>query len=305
MKRLKMIVPFFMSITLFMGLFISSCKKSDSSLPPVNGYNGSNDVASTNLLAHWTFDGTNNETISGTAPKSSAGASFITGVKGQALSLNSGYLLYPTIAALSGTNAIPSVTVSAWINTDNNGTTVSEVFALTQPVAAQTDWNVGPVNMYVETSHPTTTDDTLALHSAISTYISGTRYGGDNINDYGVRGTDFQTVHGTNKWVHYVMRYDASGSNIDIYANGVRVSNNNYRTRSYGTPAVRLGAISIPAATMALIGGWPNAATGFTNSSTQTWQGLFKGSIDELRVYNKALSDLEIGSLYQLELAGR
>lgn len=295
------------AIGVFMiGSFLS-CKKSSNSLPPVNGYNSSNDVASSNLLAHWTFDGTNNETISNTAASTSTGTSFTTGVKGQALNLSAGYLRYPTISALSGTNAIPSVTVSAWVKTDNNGTTASEVFSITQATGTQTDWNTGPVNMYVETGHATTTDDTLVLHSAVATYIGGVRYGGDNINDYGVRGTDFQTVKGTNKWVHYVLRYDGVGSNIDIYANGVRVSNNNFRNRTYnnGTATVGIGNISIPSPTQVLIGAWPNSNVGYTNSAPQTWQGLFTGSIDEIRVYNKALTDLEIGSLYQLELAGR
>ncbi|UAY51561.1 LamG domain-containing protein [Ferruginibacter albus] len=308
MKWLKIKNRIFISAMsiLSIAIFGTSCSKDNSTLPPVNGYNASNDVASSSLLAHWTFDGTNNETISGTAPSTSNGASFGTGIKGQGLSLNNGYILYPTIAALSSANALGSFTVSAWINTDNRDTLASSVFALTKTTSAQTDWNDGPINMYVETvKNHLTYDDTLVLHGAFATYPGGIRAGGDNINDYGVRGVDFQTVLGTKKWVHYVLRYDGAGSNIDIYANGTRVSNNNFRFRGAGTPAVGLGALVMPVPTQVLIGGWPSATTGFTNSAAQTWQGLFVGSIDEVRVYNKSLSDLEIGSLYQLELAGR
>jgi hypothetical protein len=299
-----------LSVIAALGLIIfNACSKSSNNtpqLPPINGYASSNDVASANLLAHWTFDGTNNETISSTAPTTTTGATFGTGVKGQALVLNNGYLVFPTIAKLSGAGAFPSVTVSCWVNTDNRDSLASSVFAITKATSAQTDWNDGPVNVYLETGkNHLTYDDTLVLHSAFATYPGGVRAGGDNINDYGVRGTDFQTVLGTKKWVHYVMRYDGSGSNIDLYANGVRVSNNNFRFRGAGTPPVGLGNIISPTPTQVVIGSFPNAAAGYTGSATQAWQGLYVGSIDEIRVYSSALTDLEIGSLYQLELAGR
>lgn len=101
------------------------------------------------------------------------------------------------------------------------------------------------------------------------------------------------------------MRYDASGSNIDLYANGVRVSNNKFRTRTTGNPPVGLGPIVSPTPTQVVIGSFPNKTSGYTSSPAQSWQALYVGSIDEIRVYNSALTDLEIGSLYQLELAGR
>lgn len=307
MKKMTKISLFLVSVLLLLGIVtINSCKKSDNSLPQINGFDNSDQVAAAHLIAHWTFDGTNNEKISSTAPTTANGASFITGVKGQALHLSNGYLLYPTIAALSTANAISSVTVSLWINVDNNATTVSSFFALTQPLAVQTDWNQGPLNIYAETNKPLAYDDTLVLHSAFHTYSGGNyNIGGDNINDYGIRGTDFQTVKGTNRWVHYVMQYDGAGSNIDLFADGVKVSNNNFRHRTTGNPPVGIGNIVINPPTQVIIGAFPTSAVGYTLSAIQTWQGKLTGSIDEIRVYNSVLSANEIGSLYQLELAGR
>src|SRR5450432_1004254 len=188
------------------GTMYSCSKKSSPSLPKIGPYDNSDQVASANLLAHWTFDGTNNEDKSGVGPTKAVGNSFVTGIKGQALNLSKGYLLYPTIAALSSANAIPSVTVSLWINVDNRDSVATTFFALTGLTSVQPDWNQGPLNIYAETGHNHTTyDDTLVLHSAFHSYSGGNyNLGGDNINDYGIRGTDFQTVHGTNKWVHYV-----------------------------------------------------------------------------------------------------
>lgn len=289
-----------------MGTLFSACKKKATIAPPnpIGGFNSSNDVGAANLKAHWTFDGNLNESISNTPPATSLRTSFATGIKGQALKLDSGFVLYPIIAALNTAN-IGSITVSAWIKTDNNGSKATNVFSLTQGTANQTDWNTGVVTMYLETGHPVATDDTLVLHSAFSTYASGPRLGGDNINDYGVRETDFKTVHGTNKWIDYVMRYDATTSNIDIFANGILVSNNNFRNRTTGTPPVGIGPIVTTLGTQALIGSFANASAGFAGSATQPWQGNYTGLIDEVRFWNTPLSDADISSLYQLELVGR
>jgi hypothetical protein len=285
---------------------VPSCSKKGSSLPPIGGFNSSNDVGKASLLAHWTFDGTNSESISNTAPTSATGASFVTGVKGQALALNNGYVIYPaTISALNGASW-GSATVSLWINVDNNGTTASSFFALTQPTNLQGDWNQGPLNVYAETGHAAAYDDTLVLHSAFHVWSGGNySLGGDNINDYGTRGTDFQTVHGTKKWVHYVMRYNGTTSDIDLFADGVLVSNNNFRNRTTGNPPVGIGSFVTNPPSQVILGGWPNSSNGYTNSTPQAWQANLVGSMDELRVWNTALSDGDINSLYLLELAGR
>lgn len=286
----------------------TSCKKEDgvAQLPAIGGYNTSDEVAATNLLAHWTFDGTNNEAISGTAPSNSSNAAFTTGKKGQALQLNSGFLLYPTITKLSSASAIPSVTVSAWINTANNGKTASSIFALTQVLAAQTDWNAGPINMYIDANAHPASSDTLQLHAAFHSYQNGNfDVGGDNVTGFGLAdaGKTYQVVKGANKWVHFIMVYNGSASTVDLYADNVLVSNSTYRLRDYkGTPT---GNIVLPTSTQVLIGGWPSASTGYTKSPNQTWQGLYTGSIDELRVYSRVLAPAEIGALFQLESAGR
>ena len=308
----KRISYLFAAGILISAAMISSCKKSSSDpvLPPIGGYNNSDEVGGTNLKAHWGFEGSLNEGISTAVPVASLRTSFVTGIRGQALHLDSGYVLYPSISALN-VQALGSITVSCWIYTDNqgNGSRPTGVFALALAGTAQTDWNTGPVNMYLENGRPTTYDDTLVLHGAIATYVGGSRLGGDNINDYGVRETDFKTVHGTNKWVQYILKYDAAGSFLDIYANGVLVSNNNFRYKYTGAlPGTPFGPIMLPlpaSTTQVLLGGFPNATNGFTASALQGFQGLFRGNIDEVRFFNKALTAAEISALYQLELAGR
>ncbi len=66
-----------------------------------------------------------------------------------------------------------------------------------------------------------------------------------------------------------------------------------------------MGPIITKPPVQALIGAFPNANSGFTHSAAQDWQKFMTGSIDEVRVYTKALTDDEIKSLYDLEKAGR
>jgi hypothetical protein len=265
--------------------------------PPVpGGYVNSSEVASANLLAYWNFNGTNNETKSNVAG-TGVNTSYVPGIKGQALRFNAGYVLYPTIAALSSANAISSVTVSMWVNVANNGTQASQFFCLTQPPSAQSDW-LAILNVAAETGRPLASSN-ITFHSWIGNYSTGSRRGGDNINDFGAVGTDYQLAPVANKWAQYMMRYDGAAETIDLFCNNIRVSNNNFRKRT------GLGPLVSPVPTQVLLGGFPTVATGFNLSGAQSWQALLTGTIDELRVYNKALTDGEISALYQLERQGR
>ncbi|MGL6268080.1 MAG: LamG-like jellyroll fold domain-containing protein, partial [Chitinophagaceae bacterium] len=285
----------------------TSCNKDeDEPLPPIGGYNSSNDVAKANNVVHFTFDGTNTDRIGNLAPTTAVGATFTTGAKGQGLTLTNGYVLYPAIAALGNANALNSSSIAGWVKISNNGVSPTCLFALTQSASAQTDWNTGPLMMMTENGKPKTVDDTLVLKSIFSTWINDTtRLGGDNINDFGVRETDFKTVKTGGTWVHVVVRYDGATSNVDIYANGIRVSNNNFRKRQRGNPPVDMGVITTKPPVQAVIGAFPNANSGFSKSPAQGWQNYMTGSLDEFRVYTKSLTDDEILALYQLEKAGR
>ena len=266
--------------------------------PPVpGGYTNSSQVASSNLLAYWSFNDNKNDSTSGTAPIVDSNSSFIQGIEGQAVHLSNGYLLYPTIPALNKADAVSSVSVSLWFYIPgNNGSTFSELFTLARDTTKETDW-LNILNVGIETGHAIS--DPTDLHSWIGTYPMGTRNGGDNINDYGTVGTDYQRLDGANKWVHYVMRYDASTESIDLFANNIRVSNNNFRTRT------GLGPLVSPTPTQVVIGAFSNNSTHFPLSATLGFHGFFNGSIDEVRVYNKALNDQEISALYQLQRQGR
>lgn len=298
--KTKRIILGMLASAVLTGTLLTSCKEDEATLPPIGGFNSADDVASANLVAYWGMNGDPKESKSGVTPEKTENASYTTGIKGQALSLTNGYLRYPTIAGLNSANGFGSFTVSTWINTRNTGTTATSIFSLNEATTAATDWGQ-LINLMLETSSYKATSDTLVLKGVLGQYAGGTREGHDNLNNFGVVGTDYQIVTGAGKWTQVVMKYDASTSTLDIYGNGTMVSNKNFRVRKDG----KLGALVFPTSTTLLIGAFANQATGYPNSSTQVWQSLFNGQIDEIRVWNRALSDGDISSLYQLESAGR
>lgn len=285
---------------------LAGCSKSSSSLPPINGYNSSNDVAKDNLKAHWTFDNTKVEAVSSVAPTADHGSSYTAGVIGQAIKLDSGYLTYPTISSLgTDTLAMTSFSVSLWFKgVKNNHGWPTELFAITQAVATQTDWNTGPFNMTIETGWKAATNDTIPLHPSFDAYVNQNQSHQDNVTngDFKDLGVKWNAVTVTgDPWIHCVCVYDQSNGSFVIWANGVLVSNTNYQSRFGGNAQ----PLYVRPPLSAVVGGFPNVSTGFANSATQTWQGWATGTVDEIRVYNKALTPLEIGSLLALGEAGR
>ncbi len=284
----------------------SACTKADyndnvvkGDPPPVSGgYTNSNQVAASSLLDYWSFNDSKGDSVSNISPIIDSNSSYVQGIEGNALHLSNGYLLYPTISALSKADAVSSVSVSLWFYIPgNNGSTFSELFTLARDTTKETDW-LDILNVGIETGQSVSNSFT-DLHSWIGTYPMSTRNGGDNINDYGAAGTDYQVFNGANKWVHYVMRYDATTEDIDLFANNVRVSNNNFRNRN------GLGPIVSPTPTQVLFGAFANSSSHFPLSATLGFHGFLNGSIDEVRIYSKALSDAEINALYQLQRQGR
>ncbi len=268
----------------------ASCKKNSNTdivLPPIGGYNNSNEVAAANLKAYWEFDGNQNENKSGTTATSSAGVTYTTGIKGQAVKLDSGFLFYNSIPALNG---MTTFSVSSWVQTKNSQAPgfTSMVFQLTKPHST-----FGNINLGVETGGRPLGNDTLTIHGWYTDPTNGLQ---DNRNDpFGTPAVG--VVKATaDQWVFLTMTVSNTNPvNLLIYANGVNIGAYNQRGTNVYTPLTPSSVV---------IGGWINNVPGQPHTS-DTWPHAFVGSIDQVRVYDKALSQDEITALYQLELAGR
>jgi hypothetical protein len=297
---MKQTMKFTLGIAMLTFVIITCNKNDDVSLPPIGGYNNSNEVAAASLVGYFALDGNGTESKSGTAPTSTVGASWVTGVKGQAVSLTNGYIYYASALAPLVTNQ--PFSVSAWVQVTNTGSAPSGPSNVPYIYfqSAIPGKLFGNFSGMIEAGQYKSTSDTLVVKSIYQDQSGGTQ---DNINNYGAAGTDFKIVKkaGTGQWVHIVTTYNPAGgtgaqSIFRIYADSALVSNVNFENR--GTNSFKYTAGEI------IIGGWYNNIPGHTVSG-DTWTVPFNGKIDEIRVFTKLLTTDEITALYQLGKAGR
>lgn len=278
--------------------FNSCSKNSDPALPPIGGYNNSDEVGAANLVAYWPLDGSGNESKTNTAPTSSVGASYVTpGVKGQALSLLNGYLYYG--AQLGTLVSNQGFTISAWVQVTNTGGLTGTPYQYFQ--SAIPGQLFGNVNCLIEAGQYNFASDTMSVKSIYKDLNGGTQ---DNINNYGDIDVDYKVVKaaGTSKWVNIVTTYNPAGgtgaeSIFRVYANGVLVSNKKFENRG-------VSSFKFYTPSEVIIGGWYNNIPGKTVSA-DTWTTPFNGKIDEIRVWSKLLAEADITAVYNLGVAGR
>lgn len=292
-----------MAIGLLTGVtLLTSCKNDGggNTLPAIGGFNSSDEVAASNLQARWTFEGTQNELISSTAPSKTYGTvNYVTGSSGsgQALNLVSGAVVYPTIPKLNTADALGSYTISMWVNVKNNGKYFTSFWGLFPTASTEA---FGNLSAGAETSwFPARADaDTLVLKANYkSLKTDGTFNGQDNRPD--PRGKPPVGVFkGAGVWSHFVVRFDPSTHQINVFGNGQSIG-------AYNDRGVNTVALNMLTPCQAVIGSLAGSEVGFTYGALPSYTTLGTFAIDNIRVYNKALSDAEIGSLYQLEQQGR
>ncbi|MGB4957859.1 MAG: LamG-like jellyroll fold domain-containing protein [Saprospiraceae bacterium] len=289
----------FIILVLFGGGIVfsfSSCGDDEVKLPAIGGFNNSDEVAATSLVAYWPLDGNGKESKSGASPSQTLNASFVTGVRGQAVSFTNGLLAYNEIAAL---NTLPSFTVSAWVNVKNNqdGASVPTcLFNLAKPWHAPN----GNINFLIETGRYKSTSDTIVAKIWYISKIGTAENGQDGVNEPSRGGV--QAPRSEGKWFHVVGRWSAATNKTAVFVNGVNVTNPEWEDRKFNNGPI--GDLTFWTPTNPIIGGWADN-TNITTKGSEGWHKPMTGLVDELRVFNKSITDAEISALYQLGLAGR
>jgi hypothetical protein len=295
-------------ITVVAGAFIQSCSKSSSGgtppPTPIDGYVSSDSVAPANLVSYFNFDGTVNDGKgnSGTA----VGVTYVAGVRGQAYQGAAG--AYATVPASAAFATLTSYSVTCWYSLPTAakpqpGGTAQGIFFLSGDSSGNIDGN----EIILETDVPSTSQlaaDSVPVH-----------HGFNNIG--GAAGTwqnftmnSFDTA--TSNWVFVAMTYDGPSSTYTFYENGAPIS----VSSAYGvststiilngpTPSPIQGPLNLNLhlPQTLIIGTWPPGLYGV--SPTLGSKGCFLGAIDELRVFNRQLTQLEVAGLYGNGLAGR
>lgn len=115
-----------------------------------------------------------------------------------------------------------------------------------------------------------------------------------------------------NKWIYLTYTYDAATSYANLYVNGTLVGPINEETKKidgtnlcWAGPAdadgnqEKVGELNLSEVSVMYIGAFASRETG---KSQETWLSYFGGKIDEIRIFNKGLSDADVKALYLAEV---
>jgi len=263
-------------------LFFTSCTKANyndtvvkGDAPPVGGgFTNSSQIEHANLVGYWAFNNSLIDSVSKMVAVST-NTSFSTGQKGQALQgANNGFVITTPSNAIK---TMTSYTISFWVNSPLN-------VGATGLVSLGDTLNFwGNINIFFENGG----NDNLARFKTI--------YKSNGVD----RDNNIQEVSGGfNTWVEYCITYDGAG-NFKSFVNGTLARTNTVAGMG-PIQFTNIGPLVFGTLHFMTL---PNSSTSATTA--QTWAGYLSGKLDEIRIYNTSLTEIEVYALFQLEKQGR
>ncbi|MDP4186620.1 MAG: LamG domain-containing protein [Bacteroidota bacterium] len=269
-------IKFFTVLSFCAVVAFCGCKKSSDDNDGGNGTDHSADtIAASHLVGYWKFNG---DVVDKKAHSDTAhNVTYTTDRFGN---INSAYkgsaTTYVTVVPKTDLK-VGSITMSVWLRAQQLTGGTSFILSYVDP---SIDWNAG-YGLWQEGSSRT---DTLRYkgffmhqNSSVFTWLD-TQYG--------------QTANvqfSTSKWIHLVYTYDGNTSIRGLYLNGAQIMKDTIKYNN-----ALMGPITVPAtATNFYIGKNPNTA--------QSWLGNYLGDMDDLRIYNTALTSSQVKKLYDSE----
>lgn len=264
---------------------LSSVNKADYA-GKIDGFSATDEIYPSNLIAYWGFEDSKVETKTNTAPTSTLNDAIVSGgVKGKALSLNAGYLYYANQFTAFKTDALKSFTISTWVQIANNGSKKTMLFQLARPGIFN-----GNINFVLETNLLAASSTDIKIHPTFTTLSGGTQ---DNVNANYTLTPKLEV----GKWVHIALTYEGTTGVFYIFANGENVG-------SYSNRGVGNNVFNSWEPSEIIIGGNYNVIPGKSVSADVTFAPM-TGKLDEIRIYNRALPAVLVGSIYKLGLEGK
>jgi Concanavalin A-like lectin/glucanases superfamily len=286
-------------------LTVGSCSKSSSgggTTPPplIGGYVSSDSVATDALIAYWPFDGDANDhkggltaTVSGTITYPS------TGVRG--MSYQGAVGAYATLVPpASFPTSLTSYTISFWYNLPSNVDTNTTQGVFFYNGATQQG---ELINEFESPANKNLTGDSLRIHPGFWDI-------GDAPN-YALFVPETFDTGAIGKWVFFTVSYNGGTSTYTTYQNAVPTGANTAFTNGMyvtpnpmwtdGTATTPLGNLKFTDAPQSIvIGTWPDGLFGQKAATAN-----YLGQLDELRVFDRALTQQEVSGLYLNGQAGR
>ncbi len=266
-----------LAVTCFL---LSSCyKKFDpSSYQPaltIGGFTSTKEVASSNLVGYWAFDGSLIDSVTNTAG-TNKGTTFTNGIKGRALQgATNSYVLFDP-----GNNIknLQSFTLTTWVNSPQNS---NGIVGLIDIANANSFW--GNLTLFFE-------NGSTASNAVLKVHV--------NNNGKDAWLGNYDLANAWNTWMNLAVTYDAASSTFKVFVNGSRIAT---KTEA------NFGALKFVDANKIVFGTVQFQTTpSLTSAATsQSWASYLTGALDEVRIYNKALSENEVNALVKLEGRGK
>jgi len=280
----------------------------------------SDSVATSALLAKWTFDTNAAEAISTDVPYKAVGVTYGgAGKIGGCATFTAGYLLYNPISQINNNTTLESYTISLWANMPAQlGTDpLRPLFQMTGNRYSDI-W--GQVDLEL-TNNNTITGDSLTIGARQHQQDGYTPF-----DHLGITSVNAGLPSGiANNWILLTETYNGNGNNqtMQIYINGNRVDSAEFtdvtKPQTFnlvpqgGTPTVApLPATKVYIGSMAFFDQGNTAGDGYNNyaptwnSANYSWAGeAITGKLDDIRVYNRALTASEVALLYTYGSQGK
>jgi hypothetical protein len=265
-----------------------ACSKDDDNSGNNSG-DGKTDpsaIAADNLIAYFPLDAAENPAIGTGITYASKGdnATFVAGQRGKAYQGHEtdGQLVF-NVASNNQLTAAKEYTLSFWLKAPKSNA-ARAIFYLNKG-----DASMGSLGLFTDNSN-----NFIGDSINIKSYLYNTTAAW--------KGQDYVShAYLADTWTHVVVLYRKSTSTIELYANGTQLASN----VRYSAPdpdgdgpeaQPLLGDLTLDASDKLYFGLWPE------DGEAQDWKKSFAVSVDEFRVYNKALTEDEIDKLYKAEL---
>lgn len=302
-NKFKIFGMYLFGALLLGGLVLSSCKKDDDD--DDDGKIDPSTIATANLIYHWGFENSPQDEIAnkGTA---SGGVTYVEGRRGLAYKGADNAYISWDIALTDKIATLDGYTMAMWMKAPKVDGGPPMIFQITGPEF------LGALAFFQENAPENNTVDSLELKAFFTKSDAMDKDGNPGWKGHDWRKSTQEFV--ADFWFHLTTTYDPATSKAKVYVNGIYLFTTtgaySDEVRYQGDPGglgnpngqPLLGNLNLwlnPSANKGIIGAWANRRLG---TAEDTWMKDYLGLLDELRFYDKALTDAEILALYQAEV---
>jgi len=255
-------------------------------------------VASSNLVAYFPFEGNGVDIKGGLMPKQNPNVIFGKGRRGLAYQgVDNAYFLYD-LPVLSKLRTLKAFSISLWLNEPQIPTETDPVPMILQ-IKNDDDLFWGNLSFLSERMGTySSPSDSLNLKSV---FHSQTAYWYNQFINFPNKALQ------ASKWIHLIFEYDNITSTFSVFVNGTKLElPANVAIRYADSKPLNgdqplFGDMNFNKPSQLVIGGWLTKIVQVP-PATDAWMGWFNGIMDELRIYDRALTSSEAKALYDAEV---